>query len=64
LPIDPADVGRSYDAAIRVNSQSGTGGVAWVLEEVELSRAVQRRSEESGTELSAREIVELYPAIQ
>ena len=33
LPIDPADLGRSYEAVIRVNSQSGKGGVAWVLEQ-------------------------------
>ncbi len=75
LPIDPADVGRTYDAVIRVNSQSGKGGVAWVLEEragvrldrkrlVELSAEVQRRAEESGTELSAQQIVELYQAGQ
>ena len=64
LPIDPADVGRSYEAVIRVNSQSGKGGVAYLLErdygltlpralQVELSAIVQRMTEESGTELAA-----------
>ncbi|HZZ82925.1 MAG TPA: 2-isopropylmalate synthase [Anaeromyxobacteraceae bacterium] len=71
LPIDPADVGRTYEAVIRVNSQSGKGGVAWVLEEhggVRLPReelqafaaVVQRRTEERGGELSPAEILELY----
>jgi 2-isopropylmalate synthase len=73
LPVDPADVGRTYEAVIRVNSQSGKGGVAWVLEEnagirleredlVAFSRVVQRRTEERGSELSPREIVALYEA--
>ncbi len=63
LPIDPADVGRSYEAVIRVNSQSGKGGVAYLLErdyglvlpralQVEFSAIVQRMTEESGTELA------------
>jgi 2-isopropylmalate synthase len=65
LPIDPADLGRSYEAVIRINSQSGKGGVAWVLEvdhglrlprrmQQEFSRAVQAvadaREEEIGSE--------------
>jgi 2-isopropylmalate synthase len=73
LPIDPADVGRSYEAVIRVNSQSGKGGVAWVLEEragirldrerlLKLSGEVQRRAEQCGTELSAQQILELVEA--
>jgi 2-isopropylmalate synthase len=64
LPIDPADVGRTYEAVIRVNSQSGKGGVAYVLEadhgirlprahQVELAAVVQRLAEESGAELSS-----------
>jgi len=63
LPIDPADVGRSYEAVIRVNSQSGKGGVAYLLErdygltlpralQVEFSAIVQRMTEASGSELT------------
>ncbi len=68
LPIDPADVGRSYEAVIRVNSQSGKGGVAYLLEtdhgirlprahQVEFAAAVQRLTEESGSELSSADIL-------
>ena len=64
LPIDPADVGRSYDSVIRVNSQSGKGGVAYLLEseygivlprrlQVEFSGAVQRHTDVHGGEMSA-----------
>ncbi|SRR6266568_4724198 len=71
LPIDPADVGRTYEAVIRVNSQSGKGGVAWVLEEhaglklererlVEFAGIVQRLTEERGAELSPEEIFAAY----
>ncbi|BDG07898.1 2-isopropylmalate synthase [Anaeromyxobacter paludicola] len=71
LPIDPADVGRSYEAVIRVNSQSGKGGVGWVLEEhggLRLGReelqafaaVVQRRTEERGSALAPEEILALY----
>jgi 2-isopropylmalate synthase len=67
LPIDPADVGRSYEAVIRVNSQSGKGGVAYLLErdygfalpralQVEFSAIVQRMTEETGGELAPGEI--------
>jgi 2-isopropylmalate synthase len=67
LPIDPADVGRSYEAVIRVNSQSGKGGVAYLLErdyglvlpralQVEFSAIVQRMTEDSGTELASHAI--------
>ncbi|MEO6929440.1 MAG: 2-isopropylmalate synthase, partial [Casimicrobiaceae bacterium] len=67
LPIDPADVGRTYDAVIRVNSQSGKGGVAYLLErdyglalprllQIEFSHAVQRIADASGKELAAAEI--------
>ncbi|MBA3896110.1 MAG: 2-isopropylmalate synthase [Sphingomonadaceae bacterium] len=67
LPIDPADLGRSYEAVIRVNSQSGKGGVAWVLEQdrglklpkrmqADFSRHVQRLADESSRELHAADI--------
>src|SRR3546814_5791228 len=55
LPIDPADLGRSYEAVIRVNSQSGKGGVAWVLEQdkgLKLPKKMQR-SEEHTSELQS-----------
>ncbi len=71
LPIDPADVGRSYEAVIRVNSQSGKGGVSYLLErdyglqlprrlQIEFSRVVQRLTDTSGKEVTAREIHELF----
>ncbi|WP_252257688.1 2-isopropylmalate synthase [Erythrobacter aurantius] len=67
LPIDPADLGRSYEAVIRVNSQSGKGGFAWVLEQdqglklpkkmqADFSRHVQRMADELGRELNAADI--------
>jgi 2-isopropylmalate synthase len=67
LPIDPADVGRTYDAVIRVNSQSGKGGIAYLLErdhgltlprllQIEFSQVIQRITDASGKELSSREI--------
>ncbi|MBU3077962.1 2-isopropylmalate synthase [Sphingomonas quercus] len=67
LPIDPADVGCSYEAVIRVNSQSGKGGVAWVLEQDQglklprrmqgdFSRAVQALADETSRELNAADI--------
>ncbi len=73
LPIDPADVGRSYEAVIRVNSQSGKSGVAYVLEHdfgyvlpkalaVELSPAVQCEAERSEGEVSACTIRRLFEA--
>ncbi|MBI3770404.1 MAG: 2-isopropylmalate synthase [Deltaproteobacteria bacterium] len=73
LPIDPADVGRSYEAVIRVNSQSGKGGVAYLLEtdhgirlprahQVEFAAVVQRLAEESGAELSSNEILRAFEA--
>ena len=71
LPIDPADLGRSYEAVIRVNSQSGKGGVAWVLEQdrglklpkrlqADFSRHVQRLADDTGRELDARDIWTLF----
>ncbi|AGA89549.1 2-isopropylmalate synthase [Thioflavicoccus mobilis 8321] len=70
LPIDPRDVGRTYDAVIRVNSQSGKGGVAFVLErergltlprwlQVELAQIVQAESERGG-EVNAMRIYDLF----
>ncbi len=67
LPIDPADVGRSYEEVIRINSQSGKGGVAYLMErdhgyslprrlQVEFSRNVQSLSEETEKELPSDEI--------
>src|SRR6185369_15194061 len=67
LPIDPADVGRTYDAVIRVNSQSGKGGIAYLLErdyglalprllQIEFSQVIQRITDSTGKELSASEI--------
>ncbi len=67
LPIDPKDLGRDYEAVIRVNSQSGKGGVAWVLEQdkglklpkrlqADFSRHVQRLADESSRELNAADI--------
>jgi 2-isopropylmalate synthase len=67
LPIDPADLGRSYEAVIRVNSQSGKGGVAWVIEQdkglklpkrlqADFSRHVQRLADETSRELNASDI--------
>lgn len=71
LPIDPKDVGRSYEAIIRVNSQSGKGGVAYILHsdhqldlprnlQVEFSRVVQEVTDKSGKEISADEIWKLF----
>ncbi|MGX7895390.1 2-isopropylmalate synthase [Tsuneonella sp. HG222] len=67
LPIDPADLGRNYEAVIRVNSQSGKGGFAWVLEQdqglklpkklqIDFARQVQRMADELGRELNAADI--------
>lgn len=71
LPIDPKDLGRDYDAVIRVNSQSGKGGIAYLLEsnynvilprrlQIEFSQIVQKRTDEQGTEISATEIWKLF----
>jgi 2-isopropylmalate synthase len=67
LPIDPKDLGRDYEAVIRVNSQSGKGGVAWVLEQdrglklpkrmqADFSRHVQALADETSRELNAADI--------
>jgi 2-isopropylmalate synthase len=71
LPIDPADLGRSYEAVIRVNSQSGKGGFAWVLEQdqglklpkklqADFSKHVQRLADELGRELNAADIWQVF----
>jgi len=70
LPIDPADIGRSYEAVIRVNSQSGKGGIAYLLEQeygislprrmqIEFSQVVQGETDRLGLELTAAQIHEL-----
>ncbi len=71
LPIDPKDVGRSYEAVIRVNSQSGKGGVAYVMKaehkldlprrlQIEFSRAVQHHTDDEGGEMSPAAIWEAF----
>ncbi|MEM7773315.1 MAG: 2-isopropylmalate synthase [Cyanobacteria bacterium P01_A01_bin.37] len=71
LPIDPADVGRTYESVIRVNSQSGKGGMAFLLErdyglsmprrmQIEFSRVVQQVMDEQGTEMTAPQLWELF----
>jgi 2-isopropylmalate synthase len=71
LPIDPADLGRSYEAVIRVNSQSGKGGFAWVIEQdqglklpkrmqAHFSRHVQELADQLGRELQASDIWEVF----
>jgi 2-isopropylmalate synthase len=73
LPIDPKDVGRSYDAVIRVNSQSGKGGIAYLLEaeygielprrlQIEFSRVVQTALDDTGKELNAAELWGIFEA--
>ena len=74
LPIDPADLGRSYEAVIRVNSQSGKGGFAWVLEQdqglkmpkkmqAHFSRHVQQMADETGRELQADDIWDVFQRV-
>ena len=71
LPIDPADLGRNYDAIIRVNSQSGKGGIAYLLEQeyglllprrllIEFSQEVQREMDRNEGEMSAHELHALF----
>ena len=71
LPIDPRDVGRAYESVVRLNSQSGKGGVAHVLHHqygldlprglrVEFAKAVQDVTERSGTELTSRQLWEVF----
>jgi 2-isopropylmalate synthase len=71
LPIDPKDLGRDYQAVVRVNSQSGKGGIAFVMErdfglslprwmQMELALIVQRESEKQGGEISGKTIYQLF----
>jgi 2-isopropylmalate synthase len=71
LPIDPSDLGRSFDSIIRVNSQSGKGGVAYLLErdyqlvmprrlQIEFSQVVQAAADITGKELTSQEIWDLF----
>jgi 2-isopropylmalate synthase len=73
LPIDPGDLGRSYQEVIRINSQSGKGGIAYVLEraqgleiprwlQIDFSAVVQKHAEDSATEVAPETIVELFDA--
>ena len=73
LAIDPRDVGRTYEAVIRVNSQSGKGGVAYVMKtehqldlprrlQIEFSRVIQARTDAGGGEVTAAEMWELFSA--
>ncbi len=73
LPIDPQDLGRSYEAVIRVNSQSGKGGIAYLLEtdyglelprrlQIEFAQVVQRVTDATGKELSAKDIYDAFTA--
>ncbi|MND32200.1 2-isopropylmalate synthase [compost metagenome] len=70
LPIDPADIGRSYEAVIRVNSQSGKGGITYLLEQeygislprrmqIEFSQVVQKETDRLGLEMTAEQIYKL-----
>jgi 2-isopropylmalate synthase len=74
LPIDPADLGRSYEAVIRVNSQSGKGGFAWVLEQdqglklpkkmqAHFSKHVQHLADSEGRELHADDIWSVFQSV-
>lgn len=71
LPVDPQDIGRNYDAVIRVNSQSGKGGMAFLLEheygirlprrlQIEFSQVIQRVADSSGKEMEASEIFHIF----
>ncbi|MBF6355005.1 2-isopropylmalate synthase [Nocardia higoensis] len=71
LPIDPADIGRTYDAVIRVNSQSGKGGIAYLLArdygiemprrlQIEFARIVQAHTDTTGREVTSAELYEIF----
>ncbi|MFD6224465.1 2-isopropylmalate synthase [Nocardia asteroides] len=71
LPIDPADIGRSYDEVIRVNSQSGKGGIAYLLQtgygldlprrlQIDLARRVQDHTDGTGAEITGKELFTLF----
>lgn len=71
LPLDPQDIGRNYEAIIRINSQSGKGGVAWIIKstleldlprglQIAFSKVVQKETDMLGRELQAAEIKDLF----
>ena len=71
LPIDPADLGRNYEAVVRINSQSGKGGVAFLLEkdhgvslprrlQISLSQKIQKLADKSGKEISSAQIWDIF----
>ncbi len=71
LPVDPKDVGRSYEAVIRVNSQSGKGGVAYIMKsehkldlprrlQIEFSQVIQRHTEQDGGEVDAEQMWSIF----
>ena len=73
LPIDPKDVGRSYEAVIRVNSQSGKGGVAYIMKadhhldlprrlQIEFSQVIQRHTDDEGGEVGAAQMWQIFSA--
>jgi 2-isopropylmalate synthase len=73
LPMDPADVGRSYEAIIRINSQSGKGGIAYILEQdhgvalprraqIEFSKAIQQLTDREGQEVPSDKIWDVFSA--
>ncbi|GAA3942455.1 2-isopropylmalate synthase [Microbacterium soli] len=74
LPIDPADIGRSYDAVIRVNSQSGKGGIAYLLEtgygielprrlQIDFARHIQQHTDVTGGEVTAAELWSIFQRV-
>ena len=74
LPIDPAHVGRTYEAVIRVNSQSGKGGIAYIMEtehgfslprrlQIEFSKAIQTVAEDAGTEITPSAMWDEFKAV-
>ena len=71
LPIDPSDLGRTYEAVVRINSQSGKGGIAYILEkdhgvslprrlQISLSTKIQKVADETGKELLSHEIWDIF----
>ena len=71
LPIDPADLGRNYEAVVRINSQSGKGGVAFLLEkdhgvslprrlQISLSQKIQKLADDTGKEISSTQIWDIF----
>merc|ERR1712151_219729 len=71
LPIDPLDIGRSYEAIVRVNSQSGKGGIAYILEQdfgiampkdcqIEFSQVIQKITDSTGVEITPKRIYDTF----